>query len=122
MKLAGIAALAALALSAQGLAAQQPGPPPGMAERMRIMDSTNARLDTLVNRMNRATGTQKVTAMADVINQLVADRRAMQIRMRQMMESPHGVMMGTPDTAGKHPAHPAPVGADTSLGGYHPPN
>ena len=124
MKLAGIATFAAFALSAQALTAQQPGPPEGMAERMRIVDSTNARLDTLVNRMNRATGTRKVTAMADVINQLVADRRAMQARIHQMMESPHGLreMMGTPDTVAKSPGSPAPVGTDTSRGGYHPPN
>ncbi len=124
MKFAGIAALAALALSAQVLAAQQPGPPPGMAEPMRMMDSMNARLDTLVNRMNRATGTQKVTAMADVLNQLVADRKAAQARMRQMMESRHGAMqMGPPDPSGNRPAKPTAdsTAADTALGGHHPP-
>ena len=121
MKFAGIAALAALALSAQVSAAQQPGPPAGMAEPMRMMDSMNARLDTLVNRMNRATGTQKVTAMAAVLNQLVADRKAAQARMRQMMESRHGAMqMGLPDTSGNRPAKDS-MAADTALGGHHPP-
>lgn len=124
MKLAEIATLAALVLSAQVLTAQQPGPPAEMAEPMRMMDSMNVPLDSLVNRMNRATGTRKVTAMADVLNQLVADRKAAQARMRQMMESPHGRrdMIWTPDTVGKSPGSPAPVGTDTSRGGYHPPN
>lgn len=59
------AALAALVLSAHLVAAQQPAPPQqpdrrpsgmagpaGMAAQMQMMDSLNARLDTLVSRMN----------------------------------------------------------------------
>lgn len=124
MKLAGIAALAALALSAQVAAAQDPGMSVGTAERLRIIDSTNTRLDSLVNRMNRVTGTAKVNAMANVINQLVADRKAMQTRMLQRMGSPHGnrEMLETPDTVGNQPGLSAPVGADTSRGGSAPPN
>ena len=59
-----------------------------MAGQMQMMDSLNARLDTLVSRMNRSSGNQKVTAMAEVINELVAQRKLMQEHMRQMMQPP----------------------------------
>jgi hypothetical protein len=99
------AALAALVLGAPIVAAQQPTPPqrpdgqPGgmmgperVAAHMHMMDSLNARLDTLVSRMNGATGSRKVTAMADVINEQVAQRKAMHEHMRRMMESRKGMM------------------------------
>ena len=132
------AGLAALVLSAHVLAAQQPIPlqqpdrPPsgmadasGMAAQMQVMDSLNARLDRLVSRMNRATGNRKVTAMADVINELVAQRKVMQQHMRQMMESRKGMMhmMGEPAPEGR----PAPTprtdstATDTAGHGGHPP-
>ena len=131
MRIAAIAALAALALTAQ-VSAQQPGPPggmtgmPGMAEHMRTMDSLNVHLDTLVNRMNRATGNKKVTAMADVINELVAQRRAMQGHMREMMESRQGMMMqdmGKPAPAkGPLTSGADSMAADTGHAAHHPPN
>jgi hypothetical protein len=131
------AGLAALVLSAHVLAAQQPTAPQqtdrrhggksGMAAPMQMMDSLNARLDTLVSRMNQATGNGKITAMAAVINELVAQRKAMQGHMRQMMESREGTMpMMKEPAAGAHPA-PTP-GADStpadSAGhaGHHPPS
>lgn len=99
----------------------------GMAAQMQMMDSLNARLDTLVSRMNRATGNSKVTAMAAVINELVAQRKTMQEHMRQMMEPREGTMrMMKEPAAGAHPA-PTP-GADStpadSAGhaGHHPPS
>ena len=52
---------------------------------MAAMDSLDHRLDSLVDRMNRAGGNQKVTAMAAVINELVTQRRMMRSHMRQMM-------------------------------------
>jgi len=99
----------------------------GMAEQMRMMDSQNARLDTLVNRMNRATGNKKVTAMAQVINELVAQRKAMQGHMRQMMESRQGMMMhmmGEPAPGeGRPPTSRADsAAADTGHAAHHPPN
>ncbi|HYL30433.1 MAG TPA: hypothetical protein VEU27_10950 [Gemmatimonadales bacterium] len=131
MRIAAIAAAAALALTAQ-VAAQQPGPPggmagmPEMAEHMRMTDSLNVHLDTLVNRMNRATGNKKVTAMADVINELVAQRRAMQGHMRQMMESQRGMMMqemGKPAPAkGPLTSGADSTAADTGHAAHHPPN
>ena len=127
-----IGGIAALALTAPTVAAQQPGTPApdrrsrmagGNQRSMMMMDSLNHRLDSLVDRMNRASGNQKVQAMATVINELVAQRKAMQDRMHQMME--RGGMMGmmndstpagprstaTPDTAvdtTNHAAHHQP--------------
>jgi len=95
--------LLSLVLGTGSLAAQQPQGPArdsaaqaammmNMQQHMRMMDSADARLDTLVRRMNSASGNAKVSAMAQVINELVAQRRAMQAHMRQMMQS-HGDMM-----------------------------
>ena len=116
------AAVMTLLFSTQPLVAQQPqqGMPMdsshpgtrmgmGMQQQMRAMDSMTVRLDTLVARMNRATGNAKVTAMAQVINELVAQRRAMQAHMHQMMQS-HGEMMRGP--RGMEPRKES--GADTS--------
>jgi hypothetical protein len=91
--------MALLAVSAQMAFAQQPASPhpqhghPGgrmsmsaMAlQHQRMMDSLNARLDSLVTRMNQATGDRKIAAMADVINELVAQRRGMSQQMRRML-------------------------------------
>ena len=114
--------LAGLALGAPALAAQQPASPqmpprrpPGMmmdsaamAGHVRMSDSLDARLDTLVSRMNKATGDRKMAAMADVINELVAQRRAMKAGMHRMMQSPDGMThprMG-PDSMARPGHHP----------------
>jgi hypothetical protein len=98
------ASVLSLVLGTGSLAAQQPQQRPprdsaaratmmmNMQQHMRMMDSADARLDTLVRRMNSATGNAKVSAMAQVINELVSQRRTMQAHMRQMMQS-HGEMM-----------------------------
>ena len=57
----------------------------GNPSMMAAMDSLDHRLDSLVDRMNRAGGNQKVAAMAAVINELVAQRKLMRSHMRQMM-------------------------------------
>jgi hypothetical protein len=125
------ATLAALVFGAHVLAAQQPASPgqpghrhggvtadSGMGMHMR-MDSLNARLDTLVTRMNAATGNRKVAAMADVINELVAQRRAMQGHMHKMMDS-HKGMMRMREKSPAPEADSAP--ADTAgHAGHHPP-
>ena len=134
------AGLAALVLSAHVLAAQQPTAPQqpdrrpggmtgasGMAAQMQKMDSLNARVDTLVSRMNRATGNSKVTAMAAVINELVAQRKLMQEHMRQMMESREGMMRMMKEPAAGAPPAPMPgadsMPADTAgHAGHHPPS
>jgi hypothetical protein len=111
------AALVALGISIQELAAQEPESPgrrkgEEMQQHMRMMDSANARLDTLVRRMNRATGNAKVAAMAEVINEMVSQRRAMQAHMRQMMQG-H-------DRGGGMMKQQRP-GSDTSAHGQHHP-
>jgi hypothetical protein len=69
-----------------------------MQRHAREMDSLDARLDSLTSRMNRSTGNARVEAMAAVINELVAQRRAMRAHHREMMQGP-GKMHGP----GGHP-------------------
>jgi hypothetical protein len=99
----------------------------GMAAQLQMMDSLNARLDTLVSRMNRATGNRKVTAMADVINELVAQRKVMHEHMRQMMESRQGMMhmMGEPAPEGRPAPTPRTDSTPADTAGHtehHPPS
>lgn len=126
MKIARIAITLALTLGAHSLAAQQPDGmmgSPGMAAHMQAMDSLNARLDTLASRMNRASGSRKVAAMADVINELVAQRRTMQSHMREMMESRGGMMPMMKPPAGSPMPKPDSTPADTAgHAGHHPPS
>ncbi len=127
-----VGGIAALVLSASTVAAQQPGAstPDGHREiagknqmSMMMMDSLNRRLDSLVDRMNRTSGNQKVQSMAAVINELVVQRKAMQERMHQMME--RGGMMGMmkDSTAPGRKAMPSPdATADTTNhAAHHPP-
>jgi hypothetical protein len=127
-----IGGLAVLVLSASTAAAQQPGAPTpdrrsGMAggDQMStmMMDSLNHRLDSLVNRMNRSSGNQKVQAMAAVVNELVTQRKAMQERMHQMME--RGGMMGmmndSTSTGRKPPPSPDTATDTTNHAAHHPP-
>jgi hypothetical protein len=58
-----------------------------MGRGMMMADSMDARLDTLVSAMNKASGDKKVQAMAAVINELVAQRKTMRAHMHQMMDS-----------------------------------
>ncbi|HEX3234689.1 MAG TPA: hypothetical protein VHR41_10870 [Gemmatimonadales bacterium] len=121
----------ALLLSTSVLAAQQPqGQAPDSHGRMggrdnaqmMTMDSLNHRLDSLAGRMNRTTGNQKVQAMADVINELVSQRKMMQDRMHRMME--RGGMMGTMDsstTGSKATVKPESAATDsTDHAAHHP--
>ena len=130
-----IGGIAALMLSATTVAAQQPGPATpdqraGMSGRnqmsMVTMDSLNRHLDSLVGRMNRTSGNQKVQAMAAVINEMVAQRKAMQERMHQMMGGREGMMQMMADSAPVPPnagARPADSAAADTAGhaGHHPP-
>jgi hypothetical protein len=108
-----IALVAALAFSAAaarfGVTAgtEQQTPPaqgmpgkPGMADMqgmmkmheqmMAEMTAGDAKLDTLVQAMNSATGAGKVDAMASVVAELVQQQKAMHTHMGQM----HQQMMG----------------------------
>ncbi len=62
----------------------------GCAAMMAKMDSSNARIASLTEAMNKATGSKKTEAMAAVLNAMVQDRLAMQAMMHQM----HSQMMG----------------------------
>lgn len=112
MRMSGIgAALIAALVAAAPLSAQQPAPPAkmgppaaGMKMDMKMMDSMDARLDSAVARMNRTTGDARVTAMADVINALVAEHRMMHAHMQQMMGEHMGGMPGM-----QHPAPGQPM-------------
>ena len=92
---------------------------------MRTMDSLNTRLDSLVARMNRASGDRKVAAMAEVINEMVAQRREMQERMHKMMGGREGMMNMMADSAPVRPgagARADSVAADTAgHAEHHPP-
>ena len=100
MRFSLIGSVTVLFLTASGLAAQQPvapgpgghGPKSDRGSMFMMMDSLDHRLDSLVDRMNRSTGNQKVQSMAAVINELVSQRKMMRERMHGMMEQ--GGMMG----------------------------
>jgi hypothetical protein len=63
---------------------------------MMMVDSMDARLDSLVTVMNRAQGTSRIDAMAAVINEMASQRKVMRAHMRdgtmrdRMMRN-HGV-------------------------------
>lgn len=112
MRISGFgAALVATLTVAAPLAAQQPAPaarmgPPaaGMQMDMKMMDSMNAKLDSAVARMNATTGDARVSAMADVINALVAEHRMMHEHMHQQMMG--GQMGGMPAMGHPMPGKP----------------
>jgi hypothetical protein len=127
-----IGGLAALVLSVSTATAQQSGAPTpdrrsGMAGgnqmSMMMMDSLNHRLDSLVNRMNRTSGNQKVQAMAAVINELVTQRKGMQERMHQMMErgGMTGMMNDSTPIRPRPTASPDTTADTTNHAAHHPP-
>ena len=124
--------LTALVLAAAGPSAahaqqptdSMPGRPMMQGAEMRaMMDSSDARLDRLLATMNAAKGDRKVKAMADVINELVAERRQMRDHMRQMMDG--GMQRGPGGPGGGGMMHPPgtmhPPGAMHPEGMPHPP-
>jgi hypothetical protein len=91
-------------------ASPQTAPPPqsrmsDMMQRhqqmMTEMKVADAKLDELVRAMNAATGDAKVTAMAQVINELARQHQAMHQRMGMMDQMTMGMMGGKGATAGK---------------------
>jgi hypothetical protein len=87
--------LAGSLLAASSASAQQRGHPPAdttwgphRADRemmMKMMETSDARLDQLVQVMNQSTGSKKVDAIAAVINEMVTQRKIMRGHMREMM-------------------------------------
>jgi len=63
--------------------------------------------------------------MADVINEMVAQRKAMQQHMHQMMQSPHRgmrMMEGKPPAGRRGPAARPDSAADSAHQSRHPPS
>ena len=108
--LAPIAVAAAISLTGPLAAQQHPHPGPGaaarqmaahMAAHMQMMDSLEARLDSAVARMNRASGEARTPAMQDLLRELVAGHKAMHAHMREMAS--HHPMADSTQT------HPQPM-------------
>lgn len=102
-------------LDAQQHAAPQGGHPAGamappMAAHVQRMATLDARLDSAVARMNRATGDARTGAMQDVLRELVAAHKEMMGHMGEMAS--HHPM---PDSAGTRAPmlhqHPMPAAA-----------
>jgi hypothetical protein len=79
----------------------------GIADMMKMhqqmmaeMKAADAKLDQLLSRMNAATGDAKTSAMADVVNELSRQQKAMHERMGtmhdHMMMGGRGMMMKKP--------------------------
>jgi len=66
----------------------------GCAAMMAHMDSANARIATLTETMNKASGSKKTEAMAAVVNAMVQDRLAMQGMMHEMHSHMEQMMKG----------------------------
>jgi hypothetical protein len=122
--------MAASVASAQAPKMQEGDMPPGKnvygpqyAERqkahremMQKMEASNAKLDELVAAMNAAQGDAKVDAIAAVVNELVAQRRAMQARMAQV-RAQHGGGKGHGGGMGKGKGKGMPGGGGKAAGG-----
>ena len=79
----------------------QPLQAAGMADMMKMhqqmmaaMKAADAALDPLLHKMNAATGEAKVSAIADVVNALAGQQKAMHERMGMMHDQMMGQMMG----------------------------
>jgi hypothetical protein len=98
-----------------------------MAERkaaMAKMAAADQKLTALVARMNTAKGEEKVTALAAVVNELVAQRTEMREQMRMqggMMERMMSHMSGMHGTGGMMNKAPTPdKAAEPDHGAHHP--
>ena len=116
---AGVFALAGLAtatMASLGQAATSPSavvrlqmatPAPGQAQGIAMSDAemmalhqtliadlaaTETRLDTLVAKMDAATGTSRVNAIAETLTALRQQQKVMHVGMMQMMRQMHGPM------------------------------
>lgn len=96
------------------------GMAPMMAGRQMMqaqMQAQAKKLDALVAAMNAAVGGEKIDRIATVVNELVAQHKAMHARMMAMP------MMAAPAGDAAKPATPAtpPTGAGDDHAGHHPP-
>jgi hypothetical protein len=92
---AGAAAPPQMGMRHEGMAAHHD-------KMMAEMKAADAKLDALVAKMNAAKGNAKVEAMAAVINELAAQRKAMRTQMQTM----HDKMMGGSGMMNKPDAKP----------------
>jgi len=60
----------------------------------------DAKLDRLVERMNAATGPEKIAAMQELLTELVAQRKSMHTMMRKMMQKKMGARSSGEDMPG----------------------
>ena len=84
-----------------GMAAQRAEQQKMRAQMMEQMKANDAKLDELVAKMNAATGDAKVDAIAAVVTEMVAQRKAMRGHMAPM---PHGGMGGPAGAEAPKPA------------------
>lgn len=94
-------------LAAAPQTAAQPAPPPtagtmpcggamsNMSQMMTRMDQSDAALEQKVAEMNAAKGTKKMDLMANIIDQMVNERRQMHAAMLNMMNTRGPMMAGT---------------------------
>lgn len=76
-----------------GAAVDAAAPPQGMHDMTKMHDAmmaemkaADARLDALVNDMNKATGEERIAAMTAVVNELVRQHKGMCARMGEMQQ------------------------------------
>ncbi len=66
-----------------------------MQEKQKMMQKCQmmeTKLDELVSRMNAATGPEKIEAMQELLDELVAQRKSMHAMMHKMMQEKMGMM------------------------------
>lgn len=102
----GVGPTARLLAAPPSQQAQSPTPPgqssqPNMADMMKMhqqmmaeMKGADAKLDELVKTMNAATGDAKISAIAQVVNELVRQQKGMHGRMGMMDDHMMQMMMG----------------------------
>ncbi|MEO8200099.1 MAG: hypothetical protein ABI679_06220 [Gemmatimonadota bacterium] len=79
-----------------------------MGMDMKAMEAGNLRLDSLVLRMHRATGAAKTTAMEQVLDELLMQRKVMQshmMHMHGMMPMPHAKPGSADHDGADHETH-----------------
>jgi len=77
-----------------------------MEKCMRDMKVSEAKLDTLVSKMNAVQGADRIEATTAVINQMASSQKAMMAMCHAMMSNGMGMMGGPAKSGGKgHEGH-----------------
>jgi hypothetical protein len=99
---------------------------PEQQRMMRMMAADDEKLAGLIRAMNAARGDQKVAAIADVINELVAQRTSMRTQMMRMqagmdqMMSHMATMHGAGGMMNKKAPEPVPPVGEPDHAAHHP--